>query len=580
MCANRAWTRADFLKLAATAVAGVAAGQAGAHAGSRASDAWIEAAAPDLILGGGSIVTVDAADTVAQAVAIKDGLVYQVGSDAAVRALAGPQTEVIELHGRTVTPGLVDPHSHFQVFGQIMSFYVPFIPPEVTDIPGIAAKLAEVVAVTPPGEWIVGYYLVGGIPTHDDFDAVSPDHPVFIMHQAGHFGTANSKALEIAGITAATQSPQGGIVEKDSSGNPTGVLYNHRAMDLVRKFWPAYPKDVVRDAMVAIQPLLVANGITSLHDNNIRGAENIASYQSLAKDGRLYLRNSLYFTLEYPGDLDPALHQLEPYEDPYMRLGGFKFLIDGQATTFYCHEPHTGMSWQLPTWDPTQFKQTVRQLHDAGGQICVHCGGDASTDLVLDAYEEALTANPRPDARHRIEHGILTTAAATERIKKLGVVMSVNPTFIPLSADYWMTLFGQTRVQERAMVIREWLDAGIPVCIGSDTPTTPWYQPQATLRAAMARQTQSQVVVGPRHIMTMSEALKAHTYWAAYAGHEEDVKGTIEVGKYADLVVWRQDPFAMYPRDLMSLRADLTLVGGTTVYHAPSSTPRRRLIDG
>jgi predicted amidohydrolase YtcJ len=571
-------TRSEFLKLSAAAAASAAMAKSGLGRELLATDVYSAITPPDLILAGGKVATMDASNSTAQAVAVKNGVIVQVGADSAIRALAGPSTRLIELKGRTVTPGFVDPHNHFQVFGQIVSFYVPFVPPEITNLPDLVAKLRDIVALTPPGDWVVGYYLTGELPDRYDFDAVSPANPVFIMQQAGHFGIANSKALQIAGITSATPSPQGGIIEKDTQGIPTGVLYNHRAMDLVRKFMPQYPKDVLRDAMVDIQPLYAASGITSYQDNNIRGVENIQSYQELNQAGRLYLRNTLYFTLEYPGDLDPALHQLDHYQDDFTRIGGYKFLIDGQATTFYCHAQHNGVSWNMPTWDPTQFKQAVRQLHDAGGQICVHCGGDASTDLVLDAYEEAQAANPRPDARHRIEHAVLTTQASVERIKELGVVMSVNPTFTLMSGDYWFTVFGTARVQDEGMRVRDWLNAGIPVCIGSDTPTTPWFQPQATLWSALTRQTQSKVVIGPQHIMTIAEALKAHTYWAAYAGHEEAVKGSIEAGKYADLVVWRDDPYTATLKTIQTLKVDLTLVGGEVVYRAPSFTARRHLI--
>jgi hypothetical protein len=282
----------------------------------------------------------------------------------------------------------------------------------------------------------------------------------------------------------------------------------------------------------------------------------------------MYLRGAVYYTLEWPADLDRALNQVERYEDAFMRMAGFKFLIDGQAPTAYCHQPHNGVRWDMPTWEPHSFKQAVRALHDTGLQICVHCIGDAAVDLTLDAYEEAMNANPRPDPRHRIEHCILTTPQATQRIKDLGVVVSTQPQFIRMGADYWATIFSPERTR-RAIVTREWLDAGVRLALGSDSPTTPWYTPVMTLAGAVYRISPSNKVFEPGQCLTIQEALRAHTMGSAYAAHEEAIKGSIEPGKLADLVVWHTDPYsATTPRQMAQLSFDMTIVGGKVVYPA------------
>jgi len=426
---GRELTRAEFLKLSASLAGGATlAGAPAARA--LASGLWSGSdslAFADTVLRGGKVAVMDEANTFAQAVAVVGGLILATGSDLDVQASIGPQTRVVELHGRTVTPGLVDPHLHFQVVPQFGGFYIAFIPPEVTSIAELQDAVGEELATLPAGTWLGGYYLAlseGRPPTRQDLDPASPDHPVFVFHQAGHYGTANTRALELAGITGSTADPVGGIIERDGAGQPTGVLYNHRAMDLVRKVMPRYTDQMVRDGILATQPMFAACGVTTYHDNNIRGASAVAAYQQLAREGRLTLRNALYFTLEYPSDVDIALNVVEHYQDAYTRFAGFKFLIDGQATTFYCHEPHTGVSWQTTTWEVGSFKQAVRALHDTGLQVCVHCGGDAAVDLALDAFEEAMNANPRSDPRHRLEHAVLTRAASTQRIKDLGVIVS------------------------------------------------------------------------------------------------------------------------------------------------------------
>jgi predicted amidohydrolase YtcJ len=214
--------------------------------------------------------------------------VVGVGLGTLVGALVGPQTQTLDLKGRVVTPGLIDAHCHLQIQGLMNTFFVPFLPPEVRTLDDMRAKLAEVVARTAKGEWIQGYFLVvdeGHLPNKQDLDPVSPDHPVWIMQQGGHYGSANSLALQVAGISAATPDPSGGIIERDARGEPTGVFYNHRAMDLLRRHAPTYTMEMVRDNIVSTQPLFAACGVTSFQDNNVRGVDTVATYQEAGRRG-------------------------------------------------------------------------------------------------------------------------------------------------------------------------------------------------------------------------------------------------------------------------------------------------------
>ena len=524
----------------------------------------------DLVLLNGKVITVDAADTIAQAVAIKNGCIQAVGSDEAIRALVGPDTETVDLAGRSLTPGLIDAHNHFQVMGLMNGYYVPLMPPEVRTLAELQAKLQETVAQTPPGEWVKGYYLglaEGRLPTRHDLDPISSEHPIWLMQQGGHYGSANSLALQIAGITADTPNPPGGQIGREANGEPNGVFYNHRAMDLVRRYIPAYTPEMVHENIVSTQPIFAAVGVTSFQDNNVRGVDMIRAYLETGKRGDMYLRGAVYFTLEWPKDLDRALNQMEHYQDEFMRFAGFKFLLDGQALMAYCHEPHNGVCWDMPTWEPQTFKEAVRKLHDTGLQICVHCIGDAAVDLTLDAYEEAMNANPRPDPRHRIEHAILTQAHSTQRMKDLGVVVSTQPAFIRIGGAYWPGVFGPERA-DRLMVTREWLESGVHLALGSDAPTGPWYTPQMTLAEAVARVDRNNQQLEPDQALTIQEALRAHTMGSAYAAHEENIKGSIEVGKLADLAVWSEDPYTAPLQRLWQIPIEMTLVGGEIVYKA------------
>lgn len=529
--------------------------------------------AADLVLLNGTVITVDAADTITQAVAVREGLIQAVGRTDDVTSLVGETTRIIDLGGRAVTPGLIDPHNHLQIMGLMGGFFTPFLPPEVRTIADLQAALAEVVAQTPEGEWVQGYFIVvaeGRLPDRHDLDPVSPNNPVWILQQGGHYGSANSLALEIAGITPDTPDPVGGVIARDDAGEPTGVFYNHRAMDVLRQYAPRYTMEMVRDNITSVQPIYTACGMTSCQDNNVRGVDTVDTYLEAGRQGEMILRGAIYYTLEWPSDVDRALNEIEHYEDDFMRFAGFKFLLDGQLRMAYCHEPHNGERWDTPTWEPQSFREAIRALHDTGLQICVHCGGDAATDLTLDAFEEAMNANPRSDPRHRIEHAIITRPESTQRMVDLGVVVSTQPQFIRLGGDGYADLFGEERAR-RAIVTREWLDAGVVVALGSDAPTTPWYTPQVTLTGAVTRVTFSNERLEPDQAMTIEEALRAHTIGAAYAAHEEDIKGSIEVGKLADLAVWSQNPYTTPMSELWETPIDMTLIDGEIVYESGES---------
>lgn len=571
-------TRREFLKLAALCTGGALLAGCERRVKLTAAPPPTVAIAPtfppgttaNLILTNGKIMTVDAENTVAQAVAIAGDKILATGTDTAVRALAGAGAREIDLKGRTVTPGLIDPHLHFRAVGLNNTYYTPFIFPDVKDVASLQSALAEAVKGKQPGEWIMGYYMIladKSFPTKEDLDPVSPQNPVFIMHIGGHWGTANSVALKIADITASTPSPQGGIIEK-KNGEPTGVFYNHRAMDVLRRFAPPITADLIRQSILDTQTLMASCGVTTFHDNNIRDLDDLRAYQELSQEGKLFLRNDLYLTLEWPSDLE-KVNQVQPIDNGVTRFRGFKFLIDGQGPTAYTHKPHNGIEWQLSTWDPKMFKDTIRSLHDTGLQICVHCIGDAAADLALEAYEAAMNANPRSDPRHRLEHAILTTAQATQKMKDLGVVVSTQPAFIYLFGEGWNHIFGAERM-ERIMVTKEWMQSGVHVAIGSDAPSTPFYQPQATLAGAITRYTFKENTIGGDQTFNFAEALRAHTYEGAYSGHQENVLGTLEAGKLADLAIWSSDPSALAPEDLFSSTVDMTLVGGKIVFERPS----------
>ncbi len=524
---------------------------------------------PDAVFVNGKVATVDSRDSFAQAVAVKNGLIQAVAGSESIRAMAGPQTQVIDLRGRFMTPGIIDVHNHLQVYGMCQGYYTPMMPPEVRDMDDLKAKVADVARSTPKGEWIKGHFFSVGdrMPDRTDLDPVSPDHPVFLYQQGGHLASTNTIALRAANITAQTQNPVGGLIERDARGEPTGVFYNHRALDLVRQAIPDMGTADTRQWIASGLAFFASVGITTYHDNNVRGVQTVSTYLDMSREGNSPLRSLIYYTLEWPADLQRALNEVERYADARTRMAGFKFLIDGQSMTSYCHQRHNGVRWNMATWEPQSFKTAIRALHDTGLQISVHCAGDAAVDLTLDAYEEAMQANPRPDPRHRIEHAILTTSDATKRMKDLGIVVCAQPAFIAAAGDYWDKIWGVER-SNRVMVLREWLDSGLHLVVSSDAPTVPWYTPQTTFAASINRAVGGVRPYHPEHALTVKESLRAHTIEAAYAGHEEKIKGSIEPGKLADFTVWNQDLLSLSWQELMRATVAMTIVGGETVYQA------------
>ncbi len=522
----------------------------------------------ETLLFNGKVVTVDPSGTTTQAVLVRDGLIHAIGRDKELITQASESARLIDLIGKTVTPGLIDPHVHFRVIGLDYLYFTPLLPPEVKDTQTLLNAIANRVGELAQGEWMQGYYLVlqdNMFPDRYLLDTVSPNNPVFIMHIGGHWGSANSAAINAAGITASTPSPEGGVVEKDANGEPTGLFYNHRAMDLLRRVAPPITFDLVKQAILNTQPLMAACGVTSYQDNNVRGLEHIRAYQELAKEGKLTLRSTLYLTIEWLADMD-KVGQLELYQDGFSRIAGYKFLIDGQSPTAFCHQPHSGTRWDMPTWNPEEYKSVVKTLHDTGLQVCTHCIGDAAADLAIDAYKGAMNANPRSDPRHRLEHAVLTTPQATPRLRDLGIIASTNPHFIFVGGDGYENIFGVERMP-RLMVTREWLDAGVHVTIGSDAPSVPFHHPAATMSGAISRLTFSQNVIGAEQALTFDEALRAHTIEAAYAAHEETIKGSLEPGKLADLVVWEEDPGSLSIKELANTKqVNMTMVGGEIIH--------------
>ena len=528
----------------------------------------------DTILVNGNIVTIDAQRTMAKALAIKDGIIRFVGDDQAARNLAGESSQIIDLGGRTVTPGLIDAHCHLSACGLLGTAYVDLSWPAVFTIEDMQAKLAEKIAATPKGEWIVGsgwLTFEGRYPNKHDLDPISPDHPVFAINMGGHMATVNSLALEMAGVNASTKDPGNGRFLREANGEPDGTVLNHPAMDYFRRLWPPdlLNLNVYEASVLSPQARFAKMGVTSFQDVYARDMDRMQAYFNLGQRGEMSIRGQVMNVLEYIQELDGRIEAIEAirYESDYMHFGGAKFQVDGALECAFTNEPHNGIAWNVTIWKPKDLNEAVRAFHDAGYQVALHTIGDAALDMALDAIENAMNKNPRPDPRHRIEHSVLNSASALQRTKDLGVVISTQPTLIRAFADAVERIMGEERMQ-RLIPTRTWLDMGIPVCLSSDAPSMPWWDPQSTLFSAIVRTSASKKMVSPEQALTIDEAMYAHTMAGAYADFAENKKGSLETGKLADLIVWHDNPYTVATDDIPKLTVDLTMVGGKMVHQA------------
>ena len=584
---TRQLSRRDFLKLGGVALGGAALACGGggkiveltAVPGSDLTAPAVPILTPgeyaDSIFVNGNIATMNANRSTVKALAVKNGLILSIGGDDEVRALAGENTQVINLKGRTVTPGLIDAHCHLSACGLLGGAYVDISWPGINTIEEMQARVSERIAQTPPGEWVLGAGWLtydGRYPNKHDIDPIATNHPVMLINQGGHLAAVNSLALEMAGVTSSTPDPVNGRFLREAGGNePDGTIMNHPAMDVFRRLWPddMLDQQVMEDSILTPQARFASYGVTSFQDVYTRGMDRMLAYFDIGRRKQMTLRGQVMNVLEYFQELDGRIAEIEAmrYEDNFMHFAGGKCQVDGAGEASFTHEPHNGIAWNLTIWKPDELKQVVGAFHDSGYQVALHAFGDAAVDMALDAIESAMNANPRSDPRHRIEHSVLNSESAFQRQKDLGVTLSIQPQMIRAFGDGAERIWGSERLQ-RMIPIRTWLDMGIPLALSSDAPSMPWWEPQATLAGSLIRLTMTGKPVSPDQAMTIDEALYAHTMGGAYADFAEDKQGSLEPGKFADLAVWHDDPYSVKPAELLNVTVDMTMVAGKIVHQA------------
>jgi predicted amidohydrolase YtcJ len=568
--------RRDFLKISGLTTVGILAGYP-----------YIEASTPtaDLVLTNGKVITIDPAGSITQAVAVKEGKILEVGGDKKISKYIGPGTKVMNLMGKTVTPGLIDSHAHLPFFGLRENGWF-------LNLQGVSSKdeilelLARRARKTPKGEWISAWGVESlslSYLNKDDLDRVTTEHPMLVVFTGGQWGFANSHALSIAGINKYTPDPPGSRIKKDlSTGVPTGLLIHYPALNLVRRHMPIPADDKAEDALLFAAKLYAAEGVTSVHDNffSLGSPYFHKAYFELADSEKMplriklwaympnfYISTRVFQSLFESKDLYPKskIKELIFYNRENPKLftslwGGFKMAVDGGGPTSHWYgKPGVCLH------KPEELSNMFKLFHQAGHQVSVHAVGDSAVDLILDVIETANREYPREGHRHRIEHALSPKTYSLERMNRLGVVVSTHPQWFSAWGDKWTGL----KMREDfcgVIPLKSYLKSNISLAIGADPPAFPVYKPQVALAEAVNRVTQEGYHFDPAESISIQEALTIQTMGSAYAGFQENEIGSIEKGKLADMVIWDRDFYTVPPDKIKDVKAEMTILGGKIVY--------------
>ncbi|MFM9107457.1 MAG: amidohydrolase [Chloroflexota bacterium] len=526
----------------------------------------------DLLLLNGRIRTMDPANPTVSAVAIRQGRVVFAGDDAGARAAIPAATETIDLRGRTATPGLNDAHAHPMSVG-IALLDLDLSPERNASIGDLLDRVRERAATVPPGAWIIGRgyddarLAEGRHPDRHDLDAAAPGHPVVLLRMCHHIGGANSLALRLAGVTAATHEPDGGLFDRDPHGEPTGVL-RENALTLVLEFAPEPSEDDLLDALVAGSRDFLRSGVTSTVEAGIREPKEMRAYQRLAERGDLPVRTYLMMMIDETLDALASLGIRTGFGDEWLRIGPAKLFADGSigGRTARMLLPYESSEAELGLWmmPPDDLKAKVLRAHTAGFQVGIHAIGDGAIELVLDAYREAQQADPRPDARHRIEHCSIVDDHLLRRIADQKVIPIPGTSFLRHFRDSYVRNLGEWRIRQ-AYGMASFERFGIVAAASTDAPVVPT-SAVAGLQTMVTRRDILGRPCNPAEAVPLEQAIRAYTVNGAYASFEEGIKGQLRRGMLGDVTVFETDLFAVAPDDLHTVNVDYTIADGSVRY--------------
>ena len=542
----------------------------------------------DLVLRNGKIVTEWAATPVAQAMAVRGGKVAALGSNADAQRWIGPQTKVIDLHGQLAIPGFIEGHGHFTGIGE---YRQGLDLREAATWNDIVAQVARAAKQAKPGEWIVGRGWhqskwtspptpnVEGFPLHASLDQVSPDNPVMLTHASGHAAFVNAKAMEAAGVDRATPDPKGGEILKDGAGNPTGLL-RETAQGLTSRAYGEWrsrrtPEQQAADLRKVIglaTEECVSKGITTFEDAG-SPTDVVDLLRRMAEARELRLR--MWVMLRGSNQaLGPKLASYRTIGagDNHLTVRAIKHYMDGALGSRgawllapYSDKPDsTGLNIE----DPADIQRAGELAIQHGYQLCVHAIGDRANREVLDLYERVFRAHADKDPkslRWRIEHAQHLSAADIPRFGQMGVIAAMQGIHCTSDAPYVILRLGPERAAEGAYVWQKLMKSGAVVGNGTDAPVED-VSPLACFYASVSRKLKDGSVFYPDQRMSREEALRSYTWNNAYAAFEENVKGSLEPGKLADVTVLSRDIMTIPEDQILATDVVYTIVGGEVIF--------------
>ncbi|MGB5629616.1 MAG: amidohydrolase, partial [Woeseiaceae bacterium] len=525
----------------------------------------------DLIIRSANVLSMDPAIPSATAVAVKGQHILAVGSDDDVLGLKSASTRVIDARGQTVTPGFIDAHSHPLLAQEGISANV-----NVRRIADVQALLRSQASKTPRGQWVLGSMyddtkFEDGRPlTRKDLDEAVPDHPVFVRHRGGHTAVVNSRAFELAGISADTPDPVGGRFFRDNE-ELTGKIAEPSAMQPFRQAgtWPILDRAARQRSVELTSRSMAAAGLTSTTDA-WGETDDFLAYQDARAAGEMHYRISFMpfgGTDVYEGM--KLARMGSGFGDDMLRIGAVKFAADGSASerTMSRSTPYDERTddYGILTMTQEEIDAAVDDAVAHDFRVGIHANGDVAIDRVLNAYERVLKNWKGENPRFRIEHCSLVNDSLLKRIKDAGVVPAPFYTYAYYHGNKWLD-YGED-MMESMFAHRSFLDHGIPVAPASDFTPGP-YEPMMAIQSMVTRKDTQGRVWGPSQRISVTEAMQICTMHGAYASFEEDIKGSLTPGKLADMVILEDDPHDVDPDSIVDIKVLRTILGGRTTYSA------------
>jgi len=541
----------------------------------------------DLVILNGKIVTLETPAEV-QALAARGGRIVALGSNPDIKRLAGQNTEVIDANGQLVIPGFIEGHGHFTGVGQAQ---LQLNLMKAASWDEIVAMVADAAKNAKPGQWIYGRGWhqekwtsvpepnVEGFPTHESLTRVSPDNPVLLTHASGHASFANAKAMQLSDVDGATPSPPGGDFLKDASGKPTG-MFRETASRLIRT-GTGEPDPTPAEAVARARRILelasaevVSKGITSFQDAG-SSLSDVDLMKQMIDEGRM--SNRLWVMLRVSNQVlaaNLAKYKTIGYGDGYLTVRAIKKAIDGALGPrgAWLLEPYADKPGDTGrnTTPVSEIAETAKLALEHGYQLCVHAIGDRANRETLNIFEDAFKGRDGRSLRWRVEHAQHLNAADIPRFGALGVIASMQGVHCTSDAPYVLARLGPKRAEEGAYVWQKLMQSGALVTNGTDAPVED-VSPIASYSSTVSRKLSDGSVFYPDQRLSRLEALKSYTINPAFAAFEEESKGTLKVGKYADVVVLSKDILTVAESEIPSTDVRYTIVGGKVKYRAPGS---------